>query len=71
MADRYAGIKCSNRGGCARRSVALHQHVVGLKLREDRRQTAQDARKDIAQRLSRLHDVEIVVGLQRKRGATH
>jgi hypothetical protein len=68
MADRDAGIECSHRGSRARGGVALHQNVVGLKLREDRSEPAQNARKDIAQRLSRLHDVEIVVGLQRKRG---
>jgi hypothetical protein len=68
MADRDAGIECRNGGRRARHGVALHQHIVGLKLREDRSEPAQHARKGIAQRLSGLHDVEIVVGLQRKRG---
>jgi hypothetical protein len=68
VADGDAGVKSGKRGSRARCGVALHQNVVGLKLREDRSEPAQHACKDIAQRLPRLHDIEIVVGLQRKRG---
>jgi hypothetical protein len=68
MADRDVGIECGYGGGGAGRGVALHQHIVWLELLEDRTQPSQDAREDVAQRLSGLHDVKIVIGFQREGG---
>ena len=57
----------SRQSACKRRRrVAMHEHDIGLLLRENTIESKKSLRRDVEERLALRHDVEIVVGRDRK-----
>lgn len=63
VADRDLQVEARQRGGEARGGVAVDEDHVGALLLEDRLEPEQHVAGDVEQRLTGLHDGQVVVGL--------